>query len=146
MNRMHAYYAVFVPNDGKVSVFFPDVPGCFPWGDTLEEAFTDAVAALEVHLEGLADDNDPVPAPSGRAEAWAKFQAGCAASGKAVPEGVEMHLVPAPELNRRVRRINISFRQHVLDKIDRKAEAAGMTRSGFLARAADAYEVEQRRR
>ncbi|MBR4741495.1 MAG: hypothetical protein IK079_01160 [Desulfovibrio sp.] len=38
--------------------------------------------------------------------------------------------------------MNVSFARYKLDMIDRKAKAAGMTRSGFLAAAAGAYAVE----
>ena len=144
MSKVNAYHAVFIPNEGKVSVFFPDVPGCFPWGDTFEEAFADAVEGLAVHLEGMADDGDPIPAPSGREEVWAKFQAECMASGDSIPEGTLMQLVPAPELDNTNVRINVSIKRYLLERIDRKAEAAGMTRSGFLAAAAARFESQPR--
>lgn len=139
--KRNAYYAVFIPNDGKVSVIFPDVPGCLPWGDTVEEAFADAIESLELHLEGLAEDGDPIPAPSGRAQAWEKFAAARASAGKAIPEGTEVQLVPAPELSEQPTRVNVSFKRFTLEMIDRKAAAAGMTRSGFLAAAASAFEI-----
>ena len=60
---MNAYYAVFMPEqDGKVSVWFPDVPGCETWGDDMEHAFAMAMEALESHLAAIAEDGDPIPA------------------------------------------------------------------------------------
>lgn len=141
--KQTAYYGVFVPSDGKWSVEFPDLPGLLPWADTLEEAFADAIEALDLHLEALASDGDPIPAPSSRREALDNFTAACKARGQKVPEGAELQLVPAPEISEQQMRVNVSFKRYTLDMIDRKADAAGMTRSGFLAAAARDYEVRQ---
>ncbi|MCL2791289.1 MAG: type II toxin-antitoxin system HicB family antitoxin [Desulfobulbus sp.] len=135
-----AYYAVFIPDEGKVSVLFPDVPGCVTWGENTEHAFAMAIEALEGHLEALADDGDPLPEPSGRAEVWVKFEADCASMSEPVPDGSFLQMVPAPDLDASSVRINVSFKRYLLDRIDRKATAAGMTRSGFLA-AASSYEA-----
>ena len=143
MARFSAYHAVFVPNDGKVSVFFPDLPGCLPWGDTFEEAFADAIEALELHLGGLVEDGDPIPAPSGRDEAWEKFVRSRAEENKDISDRMQMQLVPAPDVEDTPVRVNLSVRRHILSMIDRKAEAAGLTRSGFISRAAESFHVER---
>lgn len=57
-----------------------------------------------------------------------------------LPEGAELHPVPSPNLDTQIKKVAVSFSQHKLDMIDRKAKASGMTRSGFLAAAASAYE------
>jgi predicted RNase H-like HicB family nuclease len=41
------------------------VPGCVATGDTLEEAEREMRAAIALHLEGLAEDGEPIPEPSG---------------------------------------------------------------------------------
>jgi len=143
MAKFSAYHAVFVPNDGKVSVFFPDLPGCLPWGETLEEAFADAIEALELHLGGLAEDGDPIPAPSSREQAWAKFVKSRADDGKGVSDLMQVQLVPAPDVDDAPVRVNLSVRRHILNMIDRKADAAGMTRSGFISRATESFQVER---
>lgn len=137
------YPAVIVPNDGKFSVFFPDLPGCLPWGENLEEALADAVDGLASFLEVSADEGDPIPAPSSREAAWEKYVAECAQDGEDIPADAFMQLVPAPDISEQQARVNVSFKRYTLDMIDRKAEASGMTRSGFLAAAARAYEVER---
>lgn len=43
----------------------PDRPGCAATGDTLEEVEREMRAAIALHLEGLGQDGDPIPAPSG---------------------------------------------------------------------------------
>ena len=50
--------------DSDYCVHFPDLPGCITAGRTLEEAREMAAEALALHLEGLAEDGDAIPAPS----------------------------------------------------------------------------------
>ena len=45
---------------------FPDVPGCFTQGDTMEELLTNAEDALETHFAGLLECGLPVPEPKSR--------------------------------------------------------------------------------
>jgi predicted RNase H-like HicB family nuclease len=42
-------------------VDFPDFPGCVTAGKTLEEARTMAAEALDLHVEGMQEDRDPIP-------------------------------------------------------------------------------------
>jgi predicted RNase H-like HicB family nuclease len=44
-------------------VTVPDPPGCFSAGDAMEEALDNAREAILLHLEGLLDDEQPVPTP-----------------------------------------------------------------------------------
>lgn len=136
-----AYYAIFIPNDNKYSVIFPDVPGCLPWGDSFEEAFSDAIEALAFHLEGLSDDNDPIPTPSSREQAWSLFIAECKKSNRQVPTETAIQLIPAPDVTQKAKRINISLRPYKIELIDRKAEQLGLNRSEFLALAATSYQI-----
>ncbi|MCR4666389.1 MAG: type II toxin-antitoxin system HicB family antitoxin [Desulfovibrio sp.] len=140
---MSVYFAGFVPCDQGYAVFFPDLPGCNSQGETLPEAFSMAMEALAGHLEAMADDGEIIPAPSGEAEALRKFKEQFAGLDMGpMPDGSVLHPVPAPELDTATAKVNVSFARYKLDMIDRKAKAAGMTRSGFLAAAAGAYAVE----
>jgi predicted RNase H-like HicB family nuclease len=47
------------------SAWSPDLPGCAATGDTLEEVEREMRAAIAFHLEGLAQDGNPIPEPSG---------------------------------------------------------------------------------
>jgi predicted RNase H-like HicB family nuclease len=47
----HFYPAVFSPEEVGYSVIFPDLPGCVTQGNTLEEAYEMAFAALGLYLE-----------------------------------------------------------------------------------------------
>lgn len=50
-------------SDRAVGVWFPDVPGCFSSGDTIEEAMLNAREALASHIEILRAERMPVPSP-----------------------------------------------------------------------------------
>ena len=50
--------------EGSVGVRFPDLPGCIAVGDTTEEALEDAKSSLALHLYGMEQDGEPIPAPS----------------------------------------------------------------------------------
>ncbi len=138
---MKSYIAAFLPeSDGGYSVLFPDLPGCQTCGDSMQEAFSMAVDALDGFLRTLADDNDPIPDPSDMAEVPQKLAELCHECGIELPDSSLLQLVPAPDLNLSTVRISISLRKYALDMIDRKAKEAGMTRGAFLVEAAGAYE------
>jgi len=45
-------------------VSFPDFPGCVTAGETLQEAAEMAAEALELHIEGMAEEGLAIPEPS----------------------------------------------------------------------------------
>ncbi|WP_413721206.1 type II toxin-antitoxin system HicB family antitoxin [Sodalis sp. RH24] len=59
-------YPVFIfgTKSGEYDGYFPDIPGCFFAGDTLEEAVRDAEKAFGVHAEALTERGEHVPAPT----------------------------------------------------------------------------------
>lgn len=141
---MAIYYAGFIPTGDVYAVLFPDLPGCNTEGGTLEGAFAMAIQAVSGHVIAMADDGDDIPPPSSKAEALEKLRAQYADLGFGdLPNGTELHPVPSPNLDMQVKKIAVSFNQYKLDMIDNKAKAAGMTRSGFLAAAAQSYQHRQ---
>lgn len=65
MLRQITYQGVFEPTEsGAFSVYFPDLPGCASCGATLSEAQKNAQDALGLHLYGMEQDGDAIPAPS----------------------------------------------------------------------------------
>ena len=50
---------------GAYGVSFPDFPGCITAGETLDQAKDRAAEALAFHMEGMIEDGDPLPEPSG---------------------------------------------------------------------------------
>ena len=51
MNRVYYYPAIFTAEDIGFSVSFPDLPGCFTEGDTLEEAYKMAASAIGLYTQ-----------------------------------------------------------------------------------------------
>jgi predicted RNase H-like HicB family nuclease len=124
---MRAYIALIHKDPGSdFGVSFPDLPGCVTAGETLDEARAMAAEALALHLEGLVEDGEAVPEPATMEAVMAD---------RANREAVAV-LVDAPKLAVKAVRINITLPSDVLDEIDRHAESQGLSRSGFLARAA----------
>jgi len=60
----YIYPAVFDYADDGISIFFPDLPGCFSCADTDEEAIYMAKEALGLHLYGMEEDGDDIPVPT----------------------------------------------------------------------------------
>ncbi len=49
--------------EGGYWASFPELPGCFTQGDTLEALRVHAVEAVTGHLEALRDAGEPIPEP-----------------------------------------------------------------------------------
>lgn len=116
-------------DDGvRFGVTVPDLPGCFSAGDTFDEALESVREAIDLHLEGLADDGAdiPVPRPILEHRANPDFHNGV----WAVVD------VDTARFEGRCDKINITLPRRLLSKIDAYAKAHGATRSGFLAEAA----------
>jgi len=47
--------------DGSWWVRVPDLPGCFSWGATREDAARNACEAIQGHIEVMREFGDPVP-------------------------------------------------------------------------------------
>lgn len=111
--------------DSDYGVSFPDFPGCITAGRTLDEASRMAADALALHIHGMLQDGDPVPEPS-------KID-GIAADAAKLGAIAFLVNVDAPDATVRV---NITARESQIAKIDALAEAAGLTRSSYMVRAA----------
>jgi len=61
---IYVYPAAFEKTATGYSVFFPDLPGCFTVGKTLEEVHIMAREALGLHLWGFERDGEAIPKPS----------------------------------------------------------------------------------
>jgi predicted RNase H-like HicB family nuclease len=106
-------------------VSFPDFPGCITAGRTLDEASRMASEALALHIQGMIEDGETMPEPS-------KVDAIAADVAK---RGAIAFLVRVDPPDATVR-VNITARESQLAKIDALAEASGLTRSGYMVRAA----------
>ena len=58
-------YAVVIEKTGNgYGAYVPDLPGCIAAGDTLEQTERLICEAIELHLEGMREDGEPIPEPS----------------------------------------------------------------------------------
>ena len=58
----HTYNILIQPEpEGGYTVTCPSLPGLVTYGETLEEARTMAVEAVEAYLESLQVDHEPIP-------------------------------------------------------------------------------------
>jgi len=135
------YIAAFVPEeDGSdYSVYFPDVPGCFTCGETLEEATFMAEDVLRLVLQDKAAERKEIPVPSGLEDVKRKVAETRALDGLETPADTVYQLVAAPELDMVPVKVTISVPRSALDEIDRKAKQYGFTRSGLIVHAAREY-------
>jgi antitoxin HicB len=67
--KQRTYRILLTPEDeGGFSVLVPALPGCFTHGETIEEAIEMATEAINLYIESLEDDSEPVPDDSGSLE------------------------------------------------------------------------------
>jgi predicted RNase H-like HicB family nuclease len=112
-------------SDSDFGVSFPDFPGVIAAGQTLDEAYRMAAEALEMHIAGMVEEGEAIPAPSTLD----------ALESDPAREGAVVVLVHVADSDRTVR-VNITARERQIEEIDRRANAAGMTRSAYMVQAA----------
>ncbi len=122
-------YALIHEEGGVFGVSFPDVPGVISTGRSVEEAIRKGSEALTFHIAGMAEDDDPLPVLRSFVELKADR------SFIETSQGAVLALIPFDMPSKSVR-LNISMDENLLHAVDRAAEAAGQSRSAFLAEAA----------
>ena len=68
MNGVYKFLIVIERANGNYSAYSPDLPGCVATGATREEAERNMYQAIEMHIRGLIEDNQPIPEPHASAE------------------------------------------------------------------------------
>lgn len=62
-------YAIVLENAGtNWAAYVPDLPGCVATGATKSETEGAIREAIQLHLEGMLEDNLPIPEPSSQVE------------------------------------------------------------------------------
>lgn len=120
------YPAIVEKGDTGFGVIFPDLPGCVSTGTSVQDAVHHATEALQLHLEGMATDGDPIPPPSG-IDAKPDWLSDINEATRA--------LIPT-EMPGKTVRVQLTMDEALLRRVDSAASAEGFTRSGFLAQAA----------
>lgn len=128
------FYPAYIHSDvdGSASGFFPDVPGCFFAGDSLDEAFQDARSALTVHFEALYEAEEELPLP-GSVKVHIEARPEDYVGGQWLLVDIDMR-----QFDGRAERINITMPRRLLVKIDSfvNEHPQFSNRSAFLAEAA----------
>jgi predicted RNase H-like HicB family nuclease len=122
-------YALLHEENGRFGISFPDFPGVVSGGKTAEEALARGRDTLAFHVAGIVEDGDPLPALRSLADLR---------NDPSLREDfvdAVLALVPI-DLPGKAVRVNITLDETLLESIDRAANAAGETRSGYLAKAA----------
>lgn len=57
------FVVIFEQGPTSIGAYVPDLPGCIAVGHTLEEVQTRIREAIQMHLEGLQEDGEPLPTP-----------------------------------------------------------------------------------
>jgi predicted RNase H-like HicB family nuclease len=124
---MKHYYAIFKKTSDAIEVEFPDLEGCVTFGKNWEEALAnaeDVLAAWLAHAEPQF-----IKAPSTHEQL----------------ENLQGELVPIPIVEsilasyQERKRFNVIFPSAILKRIDAFRKKAGLKRSTFLQKTAEAY-------
>jgi len=65
---MRKFLIVIVKANNNYSAYSPDLPGCVATGKTPKEVTRTMQEAIATHIQGLLEDNLPVPEPRALAE------------------------------------------------------------------------------
>ncbi|MCL1939870.1 MAG: type II toxin-antitoxin system HicB family antitoxin [Desulfovibrionaceae bacterium] len=121
-------YPVIIHKDegADYGVIVPDFPGVFSGGETLEKALTNVQDAIETFYEGEEDATPPRPSSLEKVLAGEDAQGGAVVLVDVDFDFLEKKAVP----------VNITLPVWLRNRIDKAAKDAGVTRSRFIAQAA----------
>ena len=124
-------YPVIIHKDegSNYGVIVPDFPGVFSGGATLDEALSNVQEAIETFYDG--EEAECVPTPSALEDTLFSEDAkdGAVALVDVNFDFLEKKTVP----------VNITVPLYIIKQIDRAARSRGLSRSAYLAKAAQAY-------
>ncbi len=123
-------YPVIIHKDDNTGygVTIPDIPGCFAYGDTQEEAILNIQEAVELYYHG--EDISEPPNPS-QMEDLLKSDLYTRDSFLYLADIDFAFIAP------KTQRINITVPEYKLIRIDRAAKAKGVSRSAFFVYSAE---------
>ena len=108
-------------------VSFPDFPGCVTAGSTIDDAKNMAFEALQLHIKGILEDKEDIPAPSRLEEIMANPE---------YADAVAFLVISVPDPKPKSVRVNVTISEDTLREIDAIAKERGMSKSSFLVQAA----------
>src|SRR5262249_20179766 len=66
MKQYAVIYEQGKPGQDNWGAYVPDLPGCISIETTCEEVHANIKEAIELHLEGMREDGEPIPEPTTR--------------------------------------------------------------------------------
>jgi predicted RNase H-like HicB family nuclease len=108
-------------------VSFPDFPGCVTAGRSIDDAKDMAQDAISLHIKGMLEDGESIPAPSKLEDIM---------DDPDYADAAAVIIVTVSDAKPRSVRVNITVPEDMLRKIDSMAKKKGMSRSAFLVHAA----------
>ena len=58
---IYSFTVVIEPDEEGFHAYVPVLPGCHTFGETVEEARANIAEAIELHLESMLEDGEPIP-------------------------------------------------------------------------------------
>lgn len=130
-------YPVVIHKDpnSDYGVTVPDLPGCFSAGETMDEALDQVVEAIELHIESILLDGEPIPVPH------------TVEHHKENPDYADgiwaLVSLDITKISGKAQRVNVAIPERILTMVDAYALRNGKARSGFIAEAAVEYIASQ---
>ena len=125
-------YPVIIHKDDDTGygVTIPDIPGCFAYGDTQEEAILNIQEAVELYYHGEYTSEPPTPS---QMEDLLNSELYTRDSFLYLADIDFAFIAP------KTQRINITVPEYKLVRIDRAAKAKGISRSAFFVDSAEQH-------
>jgi predicted RNase H-like HicB family nuclease len=58
---VYHFTVVIEPDEQGLHAYVPALPGCHTFGDTVEEVRRNILEALELHIQSMLEDGEPIP-------------------------------------------------------------------------------------
>lgn len=65
---MYRFLVIIEQGDSSYGAYSPDLPGCVAVGTTREEVEKNMREAIEMHIQGMIEDKEPIPISHTEAE------------------------------------------------------------------------------
>ena len=65
---MYRYLIIIERGSRNYSAYVPDLPGCIATGKTLEDVKGNMREAIAMHVQGMVEDQEPIPTPQTTAD------------------------------------------------------------------------------
>lgn len=67
-NNMYRFLVIIEKGDTSYGAYCPDLPGCVAVGKTREEVEQNMREAIAMHIQGMMEENEPIPMSHNDAE------------------------------------------------------------------------------